>query len=57
MWDINDIEKGLDRLCNIQRKGVQSNSESAEETSATSEALSAQSEILRDLVAQFELKK
>ena len=57
---LKQIEGGIEQISEV----VQSNSAAAEETSATSEELSAQAEELsaqaeelRNLVAQFELKK
>lgn len=50
---LKQVELGIEQISEV----VQSNSAAAEETYATSEQLSAQSEDLKNLVAQFELKK
>lgn len=46
------IEKGVENIANI----VQNNSATAQESSATSEELNHQAQVLRDMVARFELK-
>lgn len=49
---MKQLELGVEQISEV----IQSNSAAAQETSATSEELSAQSEALRELVAQFTIK-
>lgn len=49
---IAQFTQGIEQISNV----VQANSAAAEESAATSEELSAQAQILRDLVAQFKLR-
>ena len=49
---MEQAESGVNQIAEV----VQSNSAAAQQTSATSEELSAQAETLRDLVGKFVLK-
>lgn len=49
---MREIEKGIEQISGV----VQSNSASAQETSATSEELAAQATSLKELIGQFVLR-
>jgi methyl-accepting chemotaxis protein len=49
---ISQINSSIDQMMHV----VQTNSATSEETAAASEELSSQAEVLRDMVAKFELK-
>ena len=50
---MEQAEQGINQISEV----VQSNSANAEETSATSEELSAQAVTMNDLISKFSLKK